>query len=288
MRIKGARGWVPSVFLAPLEVDGGGGGGRYGGGGFSSVSSLSGGGGGGGSGSSGSAAAGHSESMQQQQQQQQHETVGAYSDDGDYVEDSSSDDDPDFTSVQAPVLQGAAVLYSRSRVPTFAASDAPARPALATNPHHSIGGGGAAEGGAADGNDHDGSGEGDYAICDPLPEDNVVNNQEGEGEESAYADMPGDGSDDAIAGGDGGGRFESAEEESAYAVLPNEGDEEEIGVEQILADIGLSVVWPMLLAEDINDIETLADMTKADFKEMGITLGKASKIMRAVKNVQEM
>ena len=36
----------------------------------------------------------------------------------------------------------------------------------------------------------------------------------------------------------------------------------------------------------IVDIETLADMTRDDFKGMGITVGKASKIMRAVKKLQ--
>lgn len=54
-------------------------------------------------------------------------------------------------------------------------------------------------------------------------------------------------------------------------------------VKTLLAGIGLSDVWTLLLEEDVTDIATLADMTKADFKEMGITLGKASKIMRAAK-----
>jgi hypothetical protein len=58
--------------------------------------------------------------------------------------------------------------------------------------------------------------------------------------------------------------------------------EEEVDVEHMLVGLGLAELWPLLQEEDILDIATLADMTRDDFKGMGITVGKASKIMRAV------
>ena len=57
------------------------------------------------------------------------------------------------------------------------------------------------------------------------------------------------------------------------------------GVEHLLATVGLVDLWPVLRGEDVTDIETLADMTREDFKSMGISVGKASKIMRAVKKL---
>merc|ERR1719272_163613 len=60
---------------------------------------------------------------------------------------------------------------------------------------------------------------------------------------------------------------------------------ETTSVEQLLANVALVDLWPVLRGEDVTDIETLADLTREDFKSMGISVGKASKIMRAVKKL---
>ena len=70
---------------------------------------------------------------------------------------------------------------------------------------------------------------------------------------------------------------------SAPGEAPPPASEDLNMVKTLLAGIGLSDVWTLLLAEDVLDIATLVDMSKADFREMGITFGKASMILREAK-----
>ena len=64
-------------------------------------------------------------------------------------------------------------------------------------------------------------------------------------------------------------------------------EEPEVDVKEMLAELDMSEVWSVLQGEDILDFATLADMTRDDFRQMGISLGKTSKIMRAVETRTE-
>jgi hypothetical protein len=55
-------------------------------------------------------------------------------------------------------------------------------------------------------------------------------------------------------------------------------------VREFLVKIGAGDTWAILEAEDVVDMETLADMSKEDFRSMGLKLGKISKIQRGLQS----
>jgi hypothetical protein len=55
-------------------------------------------------------------------------------------------------------------------------------------------------------------------------------------------------------------------------------------VEAFLHSVGAEDTWGVLKAEDIVDMETLSDMSLADFRAMSLTLGKISKIRRGLQS----
>lgn len=87
----------------------------------------------------------------------------------------------------------------------------------------------------------------------------------------------------SVSGGSTGGGGRKSPADYRSEVVPSSSSASSTGVEQLLDSIGLAKLWPTLHAEDVTDLATLADLTRDDFKGMGITVGKASKIMRAAK-----
>ena len=51
----------------------------------------------------------------------------------------------------------------------------------------------------------------------------------------------------------------------------------------ILRDLGLyDAVWPILLAEDLTDLDDLREQTKLELREIGLTMGQATKLLRRI------